>query len=285
MSGTGEVIHTTGISEQKQHRRPAYDWAGSAPRHVNSTKHLPARRHAHFSMTRRTLTIGNQRFLVGPWHDGADIAYVSIAPASRFPPTSGAVIECLRQLAEDGYRSAVTAAMRPSESAAFSAAGFAVRERLPILRHDLTGDLSAERPLDLNIRRARRADRNDVLALDALAFDEFWHLGGDGLREALGATTSTRFRVMAGPDILGYSICGRTLDVGYLQRLAVHPEHLRNGIGSALVLDALRWLKRRRAGAMLVNTQESNADALALYERLGFVMEHDHLSVMAWDGA
>ena len=51
------------------------------------------------------------------------------------------------------------------------------------------------------------------------------------------------------------------------------------------MLDALRWLKRRRAGAMLVNTQESNADALALYERLGFVMEHDHLSVMAWDGA
>lgn len=236
-------------------------------------------------MTRRTLTIGNQRFLVGPWHDGTDIAYVSVAPASRFPPTSGAVIECVRHLENAGYSSAVTAAMRPSESAAFSAAGFAVRERLPILRHDLTGDLHTQRGPDLPIRRARRIDRGDVLALDAQAFESFWHLGAEGLREALDATTSTRFRVMGGAEIVGYSICGRTLDIGYLQRLAVHPDQLRSGIGSALVLDALRWLKRRRSRAMLVNTQESNSDALALYENLGFVYEQDYLSVMAWSAA
>ncbi len=33
---------------------------------------------------------------------------------------------------------------------------------------------------------------------------------------------------------------------------------------------------------MLVNTQESNANALALYQHLGFTLEPEHLTVMAW---
>ena len=176
-------------------------------------------------------------------------------------------------------RAAVTAALKPNDAHVFQTAGFEVRERLHVLQHDLSGDLGgSSHPL----RRARRRDRPAVLDVDRLAFESFWHLGPSGLDEALNATSSVRFRVAETDEIVGYAVCGRAYDIGYLQRLAVHPLHLRRGIGAALVQDSLRWLRRRRGRMMLVNTQESNAEALALYQRLGFRMGSDHLTVLSW---
>ena len=51
---------------------------------------------------------------------------------------------------------------------------------------------------------------------------------------------------------------GRAGPRGYLQRLAVHPDHQRAGLGGALVVDGLRWLRRWGAKEVLVNTQEGN---------------------------
>ena len=96
-------------------------------------------------------------------------------------------------------------------------------------------------------------------------------------------STDTRVvdsRVADDGGITGYAITGRAGALGYLQRLAVHPDHQHRGIGSALVTDALWWAKRRGAEAVLVNTQESNHVALALYERLGFDFEPDGLAVL-----
>ena len=55
-----------------------------------------------------------------------------------------------------------------------------------------------------------------------------------------------------------------------MQRLAVDPDHQGKGLGAALLLDGLDWLRRRGARHAIVNTQEANLNALALYERLGF---------------
>lgn len=51
----------------------------------------------------------------------------------------------------------------------------------------------------------------------------------------------------------------------------------------ALVADALRWLVRRGARSAVVNTQDGNAAALALYTRCGFVLEPHGLTVLARD--
>lgn len=238
-------------------------------------------------MTRRSITVGQDRFVIGPWHDDPATAYVGLAPSRQTLTSRASVERCIEHLAGQGYRSAVTAALRANDAHVFAAAGFGVRERLKVLRHDLTGPW-LEQPLDPRLRRARRRDRPEVLALDGAAFEPFWALGADGLDEALHATSSVRFRVLDAPDpagtehIAGYAVCGRSLEIGYLQRLAVHPDLARRGIGAALVVDALRWLRRRRSRMMLVNTQESNGRALALYLRLGFVLEPEPLTVMQW---
>ena len=80
--------------------------------------------------------------------------------------------------------------------------------------------------------------------------------------------------------MLAYSVTGRAADRGYIQRLAVHPDHQRLGIGTALVADSLRWLRRSGARLALVNTQERNAGALSLYVECGFSPEPAGLTVL-----
>ncbi len=72
---------------------------------------------------------------------------------------------------------------------------------------------------------------------------------------------------------MGYAITGRAGDQGYLQRLAVAAAARRTGVGRALALDGLRWLRRRGVARAVVNTQYGNDAALALYLRIGFQEE------------
>lgn len=256
-----------------------------APRSSGPIPTVPDRRAPNL-MTRRSLTVGPDRFLVGPWHDDPTTAYVSVAPSTAVLTSRASVERCLDQLRADGYHRAVTAALRANDAHVFGTAGFTVRERLHVLRHDLA-TLPEIDPPAAALRRARRRDRSSVLAVDRNAFDSFWTLGPDGLDEALDATASVRFRVATSEDagVVGYAVCGRAADIGYLQRLAVDPTAARRGVGAALVVDALAWLRRRRARLALVNTQESNHAALALYERLGFRHEPEPLVVLSWGTA
>lgn len=239
-------------------------------------------------MTRRPLIVGPDRFLVGPWHDDPTTAYVSVAPSTAVLTSRASVERCLAELVASGYQRAVTAALRSNDAHVFGTAGFTVRERLHVLRHDLRSLPEVPEPDTATLRRSRRRDRGAVLDVDRAAFDSFWTLGPDGLDEALNATSSVRFRVAERStddgrrEVIGYAVCGRAADVGYLQRLAVHPAVARHGVGSALVADALGWLRRRRARLVLVNTQESNLAALELYRRLGFRPEPEPLVVLSW---
>jgi ribosomal-protein-alanine N-acetyltransferase len=189
---------------------------------------------------------------------------------------------CLEQLARRGYREVVTAAMPARESPGFVAAGFEVSERLHLLERPVrAADRGAPAiPGGVVLRRARHHDLADVLAVDEASFGSFWRLDADGVRDARTATSYARFRVARRGDALaGYAITGRQGRTGYLQRLAVDPQHRQSGIGTALVMDGVRWLALWRSRTVLVNTQESNATALSLYESLGFRRKPDGLTV------
>ena len=215
-----------------------------------------------------------------PWRGHADIAHLVLG--ERVPSDPSVIDSCLNALRRSGYTTVVTTAMPPGDALPFVDAGFEMRERLHLLEHDLV-TLPRARPNPPRLRRAWRTDRAPVLALDHLAFDEFWRLEDLGLREALQATPAVRFRVgvparpPAGdaPDrerfeAAAYAITGRAGGQGYLQRIAVHPDDRRQGWGQALVLDALRWLRRHDVRRALVNTQWKNKGAMALYESCGF---------------
>jgi ribosomal protein S18 acetylase RimI-like enzyme len=182
-------------------------------------------------------------------------------------PSSAAVERLLDHLRDAGYREVVTNALAPGTSLPLVDVGFAVRGRLHLLVHDLTG----LPPVSGITRRGRKSERDDILAVDAAGFDEFWRFDNVGLDEAVHATPRSHLRVAA-PNgrIVGYALFGRAAKDGYVQRLAVEPSAQGQGVGQALLVDGLQWLRARNATRALVNTQEGNARALDLYLRAGF---------------
>lgn len=222
---------------------------------------------------------GPERLRWGPWHGDPSVAYLTPAPGSR-PPTADAVRYAVDHVRARGYGRAVTSALSDAEQPSFLACGFEVVERLHLLAHDL---LDVPPRPQVSTRRAHRRDRPQVLAVDAAAFEPFWILDEPGLVEALTATPVTRFRVIVDGEIVAYAVSGRAETRGYLQRLAVAPEAQGRGYGRALVADCLRWMRRRGVERVVVNTQERNRRALALYESMGFRMQPRGLAVLGRD--
>jgi ribosomal protein S18 acetylase RimI-like enzyme len=212
---------------------------------------------------------------VGSWRGDESVAYLALH-VGGVAPTVDAVRRTCAEAAGRGYAEAVTAALGPGEARGFLLAGFEVRERLHLLAHDLR---ALPPPAPAALRRGRRRDRPAVLAVDARAFAPFWRLDEPALDEALGATPSSRFRVVpavTGPgrgdpdDVAGYAVTGRAGRRGFLQRLAVDPDHQGGGLGRALAIDGLAWCRRRGVERVVVNTQEANERARQLYLDLGF---------------
>jgi len=192
-----------------------------------------------------------------------------------------AVDHATNVLAQEGYRGVITGAVGAAERGVYTANGYDIRERLHLLRHPLR-HLPALGPA--RIRRAGRRQRAEILDLDRLAFDDFWQLDDAGLDEARGATPISRFRAAVTQDgPVGYTVAGRAGSVSYLQRLAVHPAAQGQGLGRDLTVDCLHWARRRRCLSMMVNTQETNHVALALYESLGFNRQPHGLYVLQRD--
>lgn len=235
------------------------------------------------TVTAEVLQWGRERARTGPWRGDGQIAYLAPLPPAG-PPSVHFLHRCLDSLEARGFTRVVTSALAPAEQAGFLTLGFEEYERLHLLSHDLADVPRPAREAASLLRRGHNADWPAVLAVDAAAFSPFWRLDAGGLEEAIDATPVTRFRVAAhgrgDAGVLGYAVTGLSGSQGYLQRLAVHPAARRAGLGRALGVDGLRWLRRRGVSEAVVNTQLGNDAALALYLSLGFRQEPLQLSVL-----
>ncbi len=216
------------------------------------------------------------------WHPDHEVAHLSLTAARRGPLDADELRDRLAQVRADGYHGVVTTALAPPDQSVFIDSGFRVVERLHLLQHRFDHVLPWSQ---VATRRAHRSDRRAILDVDQAAFEPFWQLDDITLTDALAATRTVRWRVAEGSGgrVVGYAICGRSGPHGYVQRLAVHPDHQGRGTGASLLADGLRWLFRRGAQDTLVNTQIGNHRSLRLYQRVGFVLQPGGLAVLRLD--
>ena len=225
-----------------------------------------------------------RRLRIAPWQGDRFVALMGPL-RSGHGPTSADVARGLEALRQRGVPRAVTPALSPFEAEPFFQAGFQLLERLHLLSCPLAQASTGPVSSPARSLPGRRWHDGAVLEVDRRAFAGFWRFDRLALREAKSATPSRRFRVAKiNGDVVGYAVTGRAGHRGYLQRLAVDPAVQGRGVGSMLIHDSFDWLRRRGAEETLVNTQETNESALALYERLGYRRHSQGLLVLQWGG-
>ncbi len=146
--------------------------------------------------------------------------------------------------------------------------GFHFQEEIITMRRDGEA-LPVLRPAGVTIRFMRVTDLQDIMAVDQQAFAPPWQLTLDELRLATRIASSYTVALHE-ENLVGYQISTVYRDGAHLARLAVLPGAQGQGVGSALLDDALRRFFKRRVYTMTVNTQIGNIRSQQLYARFGF---------------
>ena len=120
----------------------------------------------------------------------------------------------------------------------------------------------------MTLREAGADDVGAVAELERLLFGaNAWSEAQ--VREEL--TGGRRQAWVAGDPVVGYAVTLAAGDVMDLLRIAVHPDHQRQGLAGRLLDAAVGAGKAARADRMLLEVSAANTAALAFYAAAGFV--------------
>ena len=225
-----------------------------------------------------------------PWPQFPSRAFLLIggshSPTVQLPDTP--ILQTwVDTLSRWGYDSVRTSPLAPVAASALSAVGFNTSQKLTLLERPDADPVIPTRPLQsarsrFPMSRMPAASMVEaILEIDRAAFGQEWMMDEQTFREALHATRRARIFVShAEGRISGFVIAGVTDSYGFIQRLAVHPDFQRRGDASSLVQNSLAWIQSHGCKSTVVNTEVSNAAALSIYKRNGFVPLDYNLSVM-----
>jgi ribosomal-protein-alanine N-acetyltransferase len=126
----------------------------------------------------------------------------------------------------------------------------------------------------MSARFANKNDINKVLEIEGLSFLQPWdyHIFKLALDDI--------FLVFEEEDISGYLIavcCSKNIRAT-IMKMAVHPEHRRKGVATALLNRVLEILKEKKIIDVCLNVEMIRKPAIALYEKFGFkIMQTIHM--------
>ena len=123
--------------------------------------------------------------------------------------------------------------------------------------------------MDYKLVPMDRSHIPQIAQLERQCFSAPW--SEEALVQALYQDNAS-FIVAEGADgtVLGYAGLQAVLDEGYIDNVAVRPEYRRQGVADAL-LGAFERFAQAHLAFLTLEVRASNAPAIALYERHGFV--------------
>jgi GNAT superfamily N-acetyltransferase len=277
MAGAGEMLEISRMSGE-QHGHVVGRYLAGANSELPFHPVKPAMQ--PLSSAPLILRAGSVIARVRPWAFEPNVAHLVLYNQSRLPSPSE-IIGWINDLRTAGYDTIRTGALGAQAGARFENLGFESIQSLVLLEHTSIDSVSISASKDATATVRLSPDRDRLASeVDVAAFGPGWCIDRVGIGDVRSATPRHRARaVPSGSDLVAYAVSGRDGRNGYIQRLAVSPEHQHRGHGLALVADSLRWMARWRVRRVLVNTHTGNEAALALYHRVGFADLHDRLHV------
>jgi [ribosomal protein S18]-alanine N-acetyltransferase len=117
------------------------------------------------------------------------------------------------------------------------------------------------RPLDLS-------DLDAIEEIEQKAYPTPW--SRSMFASELAKPTSICLGAFEGTDLVGYIINSRYVDAWHVMNVAVHPEHQRRGVATAMLERLFELTRGDERRGYTLEVRVSNDGAIRLYERLGF---------------
>jgi len=124
--------------------------------------------------------------------------------------------------------------------------------------------------VSLQVRRLTYADLPQVISIERRAFPAPWSLAMFVLE--LSKSSGVCLCAVDGKRVVGYLICSRYDVVWHIMNVAVDPDLQATGIGSMLLTHLFAEIDGDRPSSRYtLEVRRSNAHAIRLYERFGFL--------------
>jgi ribosomal-protein-alanine N-acetyltransferase len=118
----------------------------------------------------------------------------------------------------------------------------------------------------MSVRFADKSDLVQVVEIERLSFSDPW--GHHYFKTVLHDI----FLVFGEQDITGFlvAVCCHKNIRATIMKMAVHPEHRRKGIATALLDQVIEILDEKKIIDVCLNVEITRKPAIALYEKFGF---------------
>jgi ribosomal-protein-alanine N-acetyltransferase len=123
----------------------------------------------------------------------------------------------------------------------------------------------------VDIRDLGLSDLNAIDAIEQRAYRTPW--SRSMFASELGKGSSVCLGAFDGERLVGYVINSRYVDAWHVMNVAVDPDYQRRGIATRLLEHLFELTSDDQRRGYTLEVRVSNADAISLYESLGFVRQ------------
>lgn len=121
----------------------------------------------------------------------------------------------------------------------------------------------------MKIEKMTLAQLDAVSKIEQQCFANPW--SRKSLESELNNDTSIFYVAVVDGIVAGYIAMSVVVDEGYIFNVAVEKSFRNNGVGSALINQIITYGKKFNLSFITLEVRQSNADALSLYSKFGFV--------------